>query len=49
MINDIDDYGVKDDDYETFVSRRAKAISLALNVKLMSMTSAQAVAAEKAA
>jgi hypothetical protein len=30
LINDTDSYGVKDDDYETFISRRAKAIADAL-------------------
>ena len=47
LINDMDAYGVKDDDYETFVSRRAQAIAWALNVKLMSMTPTQAAQAEK--
>jgi len=49
LINDMGEYGVKDDDYEAFISRRANAIALALNVKLMSMTPAQAADAEKTA
>ena len=47
LINDMDSYGVKDDNYETFISRRAKAIADALNVKLMSMTTVEAAKAEK--
>ncbi len=47
LINDMEAYGVRDDDYETFVSRRSQAIAWALNVKLMSMTPAQAAQAEK--
>jgi hypothetical protein len=46
LIKDIDSYGVTADDYDRFIKRRAKAIASALNVKLMSMTVAQAVAAE---
>ena len=42
-------YGVKSDDYQTFVSRRAKAIALALNVKLLSMTPEEAIVAESEA
>jgi hypothetical protein len=49
LIKDIDAYGVHTDDYDRFIARRAKAIALALNVKLMSMTLAQAAAAEKEA
>lgn len=49
LINDIDDYGVTSDDYDTFIERRAKSIALALNVKLLSMTPSQAAEAEKAA
>jgi len=48
LINDMESYGVNDDDYYTFVSRRAKAIASALNVKLMSMTPAAAAAESKA-
>jgi hypothetical protein len=47
LINDMKLYGVADDDYHTFISRRAKAIARALNVKLMSMTPSEAAAAEK--
>lgn len=46
LIGDMELYGVTDDDYETFISRRAKTIANALNVKLMSMTSVEAAAAE---
>lgn len=49
LINDMESYGVKGDDYYTFISRRAKTIASALNVKLMSMTSAEAAAAERKA
>jgi hypothetical protein len=48
LINDLDDYGVKADDYGTFIERRSKAIALALNVKLLSMTQAEADAEENA-
>jgi hypothetical protein len=47
LINYMKSYGVTDDDYRTFISRRAKAIARALNVKLMSMTPSEAAAAEK--
>jgi hypothetical protein len=47
LINDIDAYGVETDDYDGFIAHRSKAIALALNVKLLSMTPAQASAAEK--
>jgi hypothetical protein len=47
LIRDMDAYGVRSDDYDAFIQRRAKAIALGLNVKLMSMTPAQAAAAEK--
>jgi hypothetical protein len=40
-------YGVIADDYDTFIRRRSKAIALALNVKLMSMTPDQAAEAER--
>jgi hypothetical protein len=46
LIKDTDAYGVNADDYDRFIECRAKAIALALNVKLMSMTPAQAVEAE---
>jgi hypothetical protein len=41
-------YGVSADDYDRFIMRRAKAIAIALNVKLMSMTLVQAKQAEEA-
>jgi len=46
LIRDIASYGVQTDDYDLFIQRRSKAIALALNVKLMSMTAAQALEAE---
>lgn len=42
LIDDLDTFGVRSDDYEQFIERRAKAIALALNVKLLSMTQAEA-------
>lgn len=47
LIKDMDGYGIRLDDYEKFIQRRANAIALALNVKLMSMTPVQAADAEK--
>jgi hypothetical protein len=47
LIRDMSVYGVNADDYDRFISRRAKAIALALNVKLMSMTLVQAKDAEQ--
>jgi hypothetical protein len=47
LIRDIDAYGVRTDNYDAFIQRRAKAIALGLNVKLMSMTPVQAAEAEK--
>ena len=47
LINGMHSYGVTGDDYAAFISRRAKAIASALNVKLMSMTPAEATAAER--
>jgi hypothetical protein len=47
LIKDIDTYGVNADDYDRFIERRAKAIALALNVKLMSMTPLQTAEAEQ--
>ncbi|PPD51430.1 MAG: hypothetical protein CTY12_07915 [Methylotenera sp.] len=47
LINDIDGYGVRENDYDRFVQRRAKAIAIALNVKLMSMSYLEAIEAEK--
>jgi hypothetical protein len=49
LIKDVDAYGVKADDYDRFIERRARAIALGLNVKLMSMTPVQAAEAEKIA
>lgn len=49
LINDPDAYGVKTDDYDRFIERRANAIALALNVKLISMTPLQAAQAEETA
>lgn len=49
LIKDMDEYGVKSDDYDKFIQRRARAIALALNVKLMSMSPVQAAEAEKMA
>lgn len=46
LIRDIENYGVNANNYDIFIRRRAKAIALALNVKLMSMTPAQTVEAE---
>ena len=42
LIKDIVSYGVTTNNYDTFIQRRARAIALALNVKLMSITPAQA-------
>lgn len=42
LIDDIDEYGISDDDYERFIARRSYAIALALNVKLLSITPAEA-------
>lgn len=38
LISDIYEYGVSNDDYVKFIKRRSRAIALALNVKLLSMT-----------
>lgn len=46
FIQDVERYGVYADDYDVFIQRRSKAIALALNVKLMSMTQEQATEAE---
>jgi hypothetical protein len=48
FIRDVDRYGVSADDYAAFIDRRALAISLALNVKLRSMTPAKAAELEAA-
>ena len=47
LIRDVESYGVNADDYALFIQRRSKAIALALNVKLMSMTPRQALDAEQ--
>ncbi|WP_341918890.1 DUF262 domain-containing protein [Polaromonas sp. YR568] len=47
LIRDVGGYGVNTDDYTLFIQRRSKAIALALNVKLMSMTPTQALEAEQ--
>lgn len=49
LIRDVAGYGVNADDYDTFIQRRSNAIALALNVKLMSMTPAQALETEQLA
>lgn len=46
LIKDIHTYGVLADDYDQFIQRRARAIALALNVKLMSVTAEQAAESE---
>lgn len=46
LIRDVEGYGIHTDDYDLFIERRSKAIALALNVKLLSMTPAQALEAE---
>jgi hypothetical protein len=46
LIKDVDTYGVSSDDYELFIRRRATAIALALNVKLLSLTPMQAAESE---
>ena len=47
LIQDAESYGVNADDYDRFIDRRSRAIALALNVKLRSMTPAEALAAEQ--
>lgn len=48
FIGDLESYGVSTDEYAAFIDRRALAISLALNVKLRSMTPAKAAELEAA-
>lgn len=48
LIGDLDNFGVSTDEYAAFIDRRLLAISLALNVKLRSMTTARAVELELA-
>ena len=47
LINDVEKYGVEDDDYDTFIQRRSRAIASALSVKLLSMTPQEAASEEK--
>ena len=47
LVRDLEGYGVNADDYDLFIKRRSKAIALALNVKLLSMTPTQALEAEQ--
>ena len=47
LIKDPTAYGVYTNDYETFIERRSKAIALGLNVKLLSMTQAEATRKER--
>jgi len=47
LVRDVEGYGVNADDYDLFIKRRSKAIALALNVKLLSMTPTQALEAEQ--
>jgi hypothetical protein len=46
LIRDVGAYGVSNDDYDAFLRNRARAIALALNVKLLSLTHVQAAEAE---
>jgi hypothetical protein len=46
LIKDPEIYGVYANDYDRFIQHRARAIALALNVKLMSLTPLQAAEAE---
>ena len=48
LIKDTVAYGVSSNDYDGFIRRRSKAIAAALNVKLLSMTPAEAIEAENA-
>jgi len=48
LIGDLDNFGVSTDEYAAFIDRRSLAISLALNVKLRSMTPARAAELELA-
>lgn len=47
LVRDVEGYGVNTDDYDLFIKRRSKAIALALNIKLLSMTPTQALEAEQ--
>jgi len=46
LIKDVDSYGVTTDNYDSFIKSRSRSIAMALNVKLLSMTVAQADQAE---
>lgn len=46
LIGDMADYGIDADDYDRFIARRSVAIAKALNVKLLSMTPAEAALAD---
>jgi hypothetical protein len=48
LIGDMAGYGIDDNDYGRFIARRSAAIAMALNVKLLSMTPAEAAMAESA-
>jgi hypothetical protein len=48
LIKNLEICAIKANDYDLFIRSRARAIALALNVKLMSMTPAQALEAENA-
>jgi hypothetical protein len=48
LIKSMDAYGLTSDDYDSFIKERAKAIALALNLKLMSITPVEAAEQEKA-
>jgi hypothetical protein len=47
LIRNLQDYGVIDDNYDLFIKRRSKAIALALNIKLLSMSPTQVLEAEQ--
>ncbi len=49
LIKDVVDYGAMSNDYDRFIQRRAAAIALALNVKLMSQKPAEADISQKRA
>lgn len=48
LIGDTEVYGINADDYGRFIARRAAAIAMALNVKLMSMAPAESAMAGSA-
>ena len=47
LINDVASYGVHTDDYALFIQRRSKAIAMALNIKLLSISPSQALETEQ--